>query len=84
MILSKKNSKDTLIRPRKQMFGEEWFVSAENMLNDFWGVMLGDARAQPFPTREAADKFAGAMTKELQIESKVIDMNGNILLHLTP
>ena len=57
MILSKKNKKD-VIRPRRVLFGEEWFCSPEFFKHDFFGVVANDGRPQPFPTKEAAMRYA--------------------------
>lgn len=87
MILSEKNKQD-VIRPRKVIFGEEWFVSPENFGNDFFGVTIDGSRAQPFPTVKAAKAFARGEAKRrkklgIPASIKVIDEDEKVLLDLS-
>ena len=85
MILTDKNAKD-ITRPRKIIFGEEWFVSPENFDNDFFGVVINGARPQPFPTFNAAQVFANAEVVRRKEEHhqdatiSVIDHRENVLV----
>ena len=82
MILSGKNAKD-VTRPRRKMFGEEWFCDPSNFDHDFFGVSLDGKRPQPFPTLDAAERFA-LYHAGIGMDAKVLDINGVQLRHLTP
>lgn len=86
MILTNKNAKD-VTRPRKVIFGEEWFVSPENFENDFFGVSINGERPQPFPSYNAANIFANAEVvrraeDKMDATITVIDMQENVLVTL--
>lgn len=83
MILSGKNAKD-VTRPRRKMFGEEWFCAPGKFDHDFFGVALDGKRAQPFPTLKAARKFAKHHVNNLGVSAEILNIDGKVVEHLTP
>lgn len=81
MILTDKTL-DNLTRPRRMMFGEEWFIDPDNFKNEFFGAVLDGRRPQPFPSKDAAANFAKNHVERHGGYAEVIDLQGNVLLYL--